>query len=529
MAEDNSIQLFEARKKIYPKRTWGKYRKLKWVAMIVTLGIYYLTPFLRWNRGDLAPDQAILIDIHGQRGYFFFIEIWPQEVYYITGILILAAVALFFVTSMFGRVWCGYTCPQTVWTDLFIWVERIVQGDRNKRMKLDKQKWSIEKIWKKSLTHTIWLAIGFCTGGAWVFYFNDAPTLLEQIIHFQVPVNVLYWMIALTFSTYLMAGFAREQVCTYMCPYSRFQSAMFDKDTLIISYDEERGEPRGSHKKGDSWDGRGDCINCTACVQVCPVGIDIRDGLQMPCIACGLCVDACNDIMDKVDLPHGLIRYDTVNNQEARKKGKESKFQILRLRTFYYAAILAIVGGVMLYSLLTRSPLELHVMHDRNPLFVKLSNGEIRNGYEIKILNKTHQDKTYKLELKGMENATFKIQSAGKIEADKLPVFADSVGHFRLFIITSETKESSLNITSDIQVKDGYIIFSFDQEVNADVTAYIVRPTQDGYDYKVDLSAQENGQYLAQADFPMKGQWEISVVAQWGDQRYQNSERIVVE
>jgi cytochrome c oxidase accessory protein FixG len=241
-------------------------------------------------------------------------------------------------------------------------------------------------------------------------------------------------MLALTFSTYLMAGFAREQVCTYMCPYARFQSAMFDKDTLIISYDEKRGEPRGAHKKGDSWDGRGDCIDCTACVQVCPVGIDIRDGLQMECIACGMCVDACNDIMRKIELPEGLVRYDTSHNQEARLIGKPEKNHIFRIRTFYYMIILAIVSGVMLYSLLNRSDLELSVLHDRNPLFVQLSDGSIRNGYDIKILNKMHEDRSYKFEISGLPDSQIKLQGAGELSAESLPVFADSVGHFRLYI-----------------------------------------------------------------------------------------------
>ena len=232
------MQLFAKQERIYPRRVWGRYRKIKWVAMVLLLGIYYLTPWLRWDRGPYAPSQAILIDLTHTRAYFFGLEIWPQEVYYITGILILAAVGLFFVTSLFGRVWCGYACPQTVWTDLFVWVERIVQGDRNARKKLDESPWTFEKIRKKTLTHIIWLLIGLCTGGAWVFYFNDAPTLIDQMKHLNVPWSVGGWILGLTFSTYMMAGFAREQVCTYMCPYARFQSAMFDKDTLIISYDE---------------------------------------------------------------------------------------------------------------------------------------------------------------------------------------------------------------------------------------------------------------------------------------------------
>lgn len=443
------LQLFEKKERIFPKRVWGKFRKIKWLVMVVTLGIYYLAPFLRWDRGAHAPDQAILIDMQAQRAYFFFIEIWPQEVYYLTGILILAAVALFFATSLFGRVWCGYACPQTVWTDLFVWVERIVQGDRAKRMRLANAPWSFEKLWKMALTQSLWLVIGLLTGGAWVFYFNDAPTLLEHILNFDVPWSVGGWIIALTFSTYVMAGFAREQVCMYMCPYSRFQSAMFDRDTLIIGYDEKRGEPRGKHKKGESWDGRGDCVDCTACVQVCPMGIDIRDGLQMECIACGLCVDACDDIMDKVGRPRGLIRYDTTNNQLAREEGVKERSHLLRARTVYYTAILALVGGIMLYGLTHRDPVELHVLHDRNPLFVTMSDGRIRNGYDVKILNKTHTDKKYSLSVDGLSGADIRVQGAGNLEASHLPVFADSVGHFRVFV----TADKPTAIRSEIVVR----------------------------------------------------------------------------
>ncbi|UTW59762.1 cytochrome c oxidase accessory protein CcoG [Kordiimonas sp. SCSIO 12603] len=456
------LKLFAKKERVFPKRVWGTFRKIKWVAMVTLLGIYYLAPFLRWDRGEFAPDQAILIDMPARRAYFFFIEIWPQEVYYLTGILIVAAVSLFLVTSLFGRVWCGYACPQTVWTDLFVWVERIVQGDRAKRMKLHKSKWTFEKIWKMALTHSIWLVIGMLTGGAWVFYFNDAPTLLEQIIHLDVPMSVISWVIALTLSTYIMAGFAREQVCEYMCPYARFQSAMFDKDTLIISYDEDRGEKRGKHKKGESWEGRGHCIDCTACVQVCPVGIDIRDGLQMDCIACGLCIDACDDIMDKIDLPRGLIKYDTTTQLEKRREGIHEKLQIFRTRTFYYFGILAVVGSVILYGLLNRAETELHVLHDRNPLFVQLSDGTVRNGYDIKILNKTHADRHFTLSAAGIDGAKIRMQGAGKIEADDLTVFADSVGHFRLFLSAPKPAAKRHEIVFELRDTSGALVETYD-------------------------------------------------------------------
>ncbi len=474
MEED--IQFFAKQKTIYPRRVWGKFRKLKWMAMVLLLGIYYGAPWLRWDRGDLAPNQAILIDLDHTRAYFFGIEIWPQEVYYLTGILILAAVGLFFVTSLFGRVWCGYACPQTVWTDLFVWIERIVQGDRNARKKLDESPWSFEKIRKKGLTHLLWLIVGLFTGGAWVFYFNDAPTLLDQIMHGNVPWNVGGWILGLTFSTYLMAGFAREQVCTYMCPYARFQSAMFDKDTLIIAYDTERGEPRGKWKKKEAYLGKaagkatyqaashdllaeaksdaasqgagGHCIDCDSCVVVCPMGIDIREGLQMECIACGLCIDACDTVMEKIGLPKGLIRYDTESKTPHR---------IFRPRTFWYGGIIALVGCFMLYTLLTRSPLELNVIHDRNPLFVKLSDGSVRNGYNITIINKNHVDKNYALQVKGMENAALRVQGSADIPAENLPVFADSVAHFRVFITAPKQAEHRLEILFQLKETDSSI------------------------------------------------------------------------
>lgn len=439
----DGIQLFQKQEKIYPRRVWGKFRKLKWVAMIMLLGIYYGAPWLRWYRGEHSPDQAILIDMAHRRAYFFGIEIWPQEVYYLTGILILAAVGLFFITSLLGRVWCGYACPQTVWTDLFVWVERIVQGDRNARKKLDESPWTFEKIRKKGLTHLIWLLIGLFTGGAWVFYFNDAPTLFDQILHVDIPWSVGGWILGLSLSTYIMAGFAREQVCTYMCPYARFQSAMFDKNTLIIAYDETRGEPRGKHKAGTSWEGKGHCIDCDSCVVVCPMGIDIRNGLQMECIACGLCIDACNNVMDKIGLPRDLIRYDTENR---------APFRFFRIRTFWYIVLLSTVASLMFYSLMTRLPLELNVIHDRNPLFVTLSDGSIRNGYLIHILNKTHEDRTYVLSVRGLNGAELRIEGSRPMPLDKLSVLADSIGSFRVFI--ASPKQPKVRAEISFQVED---------------------------------------------------------------------------
>lgn len=433
-----NITLFEAQKKIYPRQVWGFYRRLKWLLIAFFMAVYYGTPWLRWDRGPGLPDQAVLIDMGNRRAYFFFIEIWPQEVYYLTGILILAAVTLFFVTSLLGRVWCGYACFQTVWTDLFVKMEQLFQGDRNARIKLDAEPWGFNKIWRKTATHISWVIIGALTGGAFVFYFNDAPTLFHQIMTVSVPTDVCLWIAGLTASTYIMAGFAREQVCAYMCPYARFQSGMFDRDTLIISYDAARGEPRQPHKKGDSWDGRGDCVDCDLCVAVCPVGIDIRNGLQMECIACGLCVDACNSVMDKVGRPHGLVRYDTENNYEKRAQAKseghacQDKLRVVRPRTVYYAVILTLVAGLMIAGLATRKPYDLHALHERNPLYVHLSSGAIRNNYTLKILNKTHQERVFELSALGMPMAQLAVDGAGDPDPAHLRVPMESVGEFRV-------------------------------------------------------------------------------------------------
>lgn len=431
----DDIQLFKKQERIYPKKVSGKFRSLKWTAMIICLSLYYLAPFIRWDRGPNAPDQAVLLDLDRGRAYWFWFEIWPQEVYILTAILVIAAIALFFVTSLLGRVWCGFFCFQTVWTDLFIFVERLIQGDTFKRKKLREGPWTFEKIYKLALTNIAWLAISWFTAGSFVLYFNDAPTLVKSFFEFNVSPTVLAFIGGLTASTYLLAGFAREQVCTYMCPYARFQSAMFDKETLIISYDDMRGEPRGKHKKGADWSGLGDCVDCTACVQVCPTGIDIRNGLQMECIACGLCIDACDDIMDKVGLPKGLIKYDTERHMDLRRKGIDEKFHLLRPRTFYYIAILTVVSSLMLYALINRSTLEVTALHDRNPLFVQMSSGDIRNGYDIKILNKTHEDKYYTLSVSGLENAEMIVDTAGHKDAEKIFVPADSVGQYKVFLV----------------------------------------------------------------------------------------------
>jgi cytochrome c oxidase accessory protein FixG len=429
-------KLYAEHVKVYPRQISGFWRKVKWGVLATLLGLYYLGPWLRWDRGPNAPDQALLIDMPGRRAYFFSIEIWPQEAYYLTGLLILGAIGLFLATAWFGRVWCGFTCPQTVWTDLFLWVERKIEGDRNARIRLDKAPLSLDKLWKKTAKHAAWLLIALATGGAWILYFNDAPTTAVQFFTGQASTALYGFTLLFTATTYVFAGWAREQVCIYMCPWPRFQGAMFDEDSLIVTYEEWRGEPRGGARRGQSFDNRGHCVDCGMCWQVCPTGIDIRNGQQMGCIGCALCIDACNSIMDRFGLPRELITYDSISNQIARGKGQPTKMRLIRPRTIAYAAILAAVAAIMAYSLITRQRLEVNVLPDRQPLFVKLSDGSIRNGYTFKVLNMGRDPKTYLLSTNGISGAEISVIGHHPEPAPfvELQVAPDTVGTFKLFL-----------------------------------------------------------------------------------------------
>jgi cytochrome c oxidase accessory protein FixG len=440
---DSNESLYAPRVKIYPKRAHGRFRTAKWIVMAVTLGIYYLVPWIRWNRGPYLPDQAVLIDFPARRFFFFFLEIWPQEFYYVTGLLVLAALTLVLVTSIAGRVWCGYTCPQTVWTDLMIAVERFWQGDRNERLRLDKSPWSVETLSRKGATHLTWLLIAIATGGAWVFYFADAPTLARQLATFEAPLVAYLFVGVFTATTYVLGGLAREQVCIYMCPWPRIQGAMFDRDSLLISYRAWRGEPRGPHKAGQTWEGRGDCIDCRQCVAVCPTGIDIRNGPQLECIQCALCIDACDEIMDKVARPRGLIAYDTEHNLAAA--GRERiPIKLVRARTIMYAAAIAIVGGIMLTALLVRSDLDVSVLRDRNPLYVKLSDGGIRNGYTIKLLNKLYGPRALSLELEGLPGAKLSVVGLEHEANPVVTVPPDELKSVRFYVTLDKQAVASL-------------------------------------------------------------------------------------
>jgi cytochrome c oxidase accessory protein FixG len=404
--------LYEVRKKVYPQAVHGRFRRIKWAILAFALSVYYLLPFVRWNRGPGFPSQAVLVDFPHRRFYFFFIELWPQEVYYFTGLLIIAAMTLFLMNAVAGRVWCGYLCPQTVWTDLFYAVERFVEGDRRERIMSDKRGWTLTHIRQAATKHFIWIMIGWWTGGAWVLYFADAPTLVKDLATFQAPFIAYLWIAILTATTYIFAGHAREQVCIYMCPWPRIQAALTDEWALNVTYRVDRGEPRVSVKKAEQLrlhgEPAGDCIDCHQCVNVCPTGVDIRDGIQLGCIQCGLCIDACDTVMSEIGRPTGLIAYDTDINGQQRQAGKPPIYRLIRARTVLYSAIISIVGSVMLYALATRASMSVNVLHDRNPLFVLLSDGGVRNSYTVRILNKG-PERTFVLDVSGLRGAELHI------------------------------------------------------------------------------------------------------------------------
>jgi cytochrome c oxidase accessory protein FixG len=448
-------KLYKAREPIYPKRVKGTFRRLKWIIMAVTLGVYYLVPWIRWPRGPAEPDQAVLVDFAGRRFYFFFIEIWPDELYFLTGLLIIAALALFLATALFGRIWCGYACPQTVWTDLYVWVERAIEGDRNARMKLAKAPWTFDKIRKRVAKHAIWVFIGMATGGAWIFYFHDAPTIARDFLRGEAPFTAYFFFALLTFTTYIFAGSMREQVCTYMCPWPRIQAALTDEDTLQVTYKYDRGEPRGAHKKGDSWEGRGDCIDCKACVVSCPMGIDIREGPQLECINCALCIDACDDIMVKVDRPKGLIAYDTDANIARRVAGDKPLARLVRPRTILYAAVLAFVGVLMIWGLSTRDTMTVNVLRDRTPPFVLLSDGSVRNAYTVKIVNRENYTRDLRITVDGpdgMEIGAVGERAEGNVVTVAAP--GDVVRSVRIFVTLPKGAAHNVSTPVTISVAD---------------------------------------------------------------------------
>jgi cytochrome c oxidase accessory protein FixG len=434
--------LYAPGRKIYVKKIDGQFRRIKWGIQLFTLAVYYLLPFVRWNRGLNEPSQAVLVDFEHSRFYFFFIEIWPQEVYYVTGLLILAALMLFLMNAVAGRIWCGYMCPQTVWTDLYLMTERWIEGDSRERARKDAGSWTAQHIREKLSKHVVWLLTAWWTGGAWVLYFADAPTLVWKLATFAPGAGQAYvWIGIFTFMTYILAGHMREQVCLYMCPWPRIQAALTDEYALNVTYRFDRGEPRESLKHAvalrDQGAPAGDCIDCGQCVAVCPTGVDIRQGASLGCIQCGLCIDACDAVMSKVGRPSRLIAYDTEMNIERRQCGKASIYRPIRVRTVTYAVLILAIGGFMSFTLATRSDVRLSLLHDRNPLTVKLKDGSVRNAYTARLSNMTAEARRFTLDVSGLKGAEVEVVGAEP----------DAQGHIMIETGPDQTREARVLVT----------------------------------------------------------------------------------
>lgn len=455
--EDLSASLYEKRKGVYPKAVDGPFRRFKWAVMAVTLAIYYVTPWLRWDRGPYAPDQAVLVDLANRRFYMFAIEIWPHEFYYVAGLLVMAGIGLFLVTSAVGRAWCGYACPQTVWTDLYQHVERFIDGDRNAQIRLAKAPWGAAKIGKRLSKWTVWLLIAVATGGAWIFYFADAPTLARDFIAGDAAPVAYATVGVLTLTTFVLGGFMREQVCIYMCPWPRIQTAMLDEKSLIVTYKDWRGEPRtrGVKKAEDGYLPTGDCIDCLQCVSVCPTGIDIREGPQIGCITCALCIDACDKVMEQVGRPRGLIDYCTVDDAEREKKGAPPRpvlKTLLRPRTIAYFTVWAGIGVAMLFALGARTRVDISALQDRNPIYVRLADGTIRNSYTVKIRNMQARPRPMEIGIDGLAGAVLWSENGARETAGRsvtVDAPADSVTRVRVFVAAGPDGEqrSPFNFT----------------------------------------------------------------------------------
>ncbi|WP_432201902.1 cytochrome c oxidase accessory protein CcoG [Erythrobacter sp. W53] len=450
--------MYEARKAVHNKRIDGPFRRFKWLVMIVTLAIYYGTPWIRWDRGPFAPDQAVLLDLANRRFYMFNIEIWPHEFYFVAGMLIMAGIGLFLVTSAVGRAWCGYACPQTVWTDLFQHVDRFVDGDRNARHRLDAAPWTWGKVMRRGFKWTIYLFIGFWTGGAWIMYFADAPTLTVDFWTGQAAAVAYITVAILTLTTVVLGGFMREQVCVYMCPWPRIQTAMMDEKSLMVTYKDWRGEKRGSLKKAQQKpDEYGDCIDCMQCVQVCPTGIDIREGPQIGCITCALCIDACDQVMKDVGRPRGLIDYATLEDCEREAAGETPRpvlRTLLRPRTLIYFGIWGAIGLAMLFALGVRSHTDLSVAADRNPPFILMSDGSVRNSYTLKLRNMENRPREMEIALAGLPGGvmwTDGIDRSNAAPTQRVEVPADQVRTIRAYVMVPQgaaAQDFSFRLTS---------------------------------------------------------------------------------
>ncbi len=431
-----AADLYQRREKIFTRNVSGRFQRLRlYTGWPLLLG-YFLTPWLQW--GDR---QAVLFDLPTRQFHVFGVTFWPQDLMLLAWLLIIAAFSLFLFTTLVGRLWCGYTCPQTVWTSIFMWVEQITEGTRNQRIRLDRDPWSFTKLRKRGAKHILWLCCALCTGLAFVGYFAPIRELVPGLIGFSLSGWALFWILFFALATYINAGWMREQVCIHLCPYARFQSVMFDRDTLTVCYDRGRGEPRGSRKIGADPQaaGLGDCINCQMCVQVCPTGIDIRNGLQYQCIGCAHCIDACDQVMDKMGYQRGLIRYATERSLEG------GAIRMLRPKSIGYALALLVMAGLFTITLLGRTPLELDVLRDRNQLYTQAPGGQIRNSYTLKILNMDQVEHSCVVSISGLRGASFAPNKPVQIapgEVFNMPITVD----VNPDVLTTEVQEIRFSI-----------------------------------------------------------------------------------
>nr|WP_315476446.1 cytochrome c oxidase accessory protein CcoG [uncultured Undibacterium sp.] len=450
--DEVELALFEERKKIYMRSQKGWFQSWRWVLVFFTQILFYGSAWLTWN-----DRQAVLFDLVNRKFYIFGLVLWPQDFIYLAVLLVISALSLFLFTAIAGRLFCGYACPQTVYTEIFMWVEAKIEGDRNARMKLDQAPMSINKLSVKSIKHFIWLAIALWTGFTFVGYFTPIKTLASEVFTFNLGPWETFWFLFYAFATYGNAGFMREQVCKYMCPYARFQSAMFDKDTLIVTYDAERGEPRGARNKKVDFkaEGLGSCVDCGICVQVCPTGIDIREGLQYECIACGACIDGCDQVMDKMGYERGLIRYTTEHALD-KKMTKDAMWRrVFRLRTLVYGAILGLIVLLAAVSLAYRMPLKVDVIRDRAmPKITEI--GAIENVYRLQIMNTLEAARNFKISVKGVPGVIIVNETEVSIKAAsgmafpvrvRIPAGAAPSGSNRIRFVISDSENPNVSVT----------------------------------------------------------------------------------
>ncbi|MDE1554746.1 cytochrome c oxidase accessory protein CcoG [Comamonas aquatica] len=445
-SQEKSVSFYEAHKKIYPRSISGTFMRWRWLMVWATQLLFYGLPWLDWGQR-----QMVLFDLGARRFYLFGYVLYPQDFIYLTGLLIISALALFLFTAVAGRLWCGFTCPQTVYTEIFMWIEHKVEGDRSARIRLDQAGWTWEKVWKKSLKQLLWVVFALWTGFTFVGYFVPIRELGSELLALQGGWQI-FWVLFYGFATYGNAGYMREQVCKYMCPYARFQSAMFDKDTLVVSYDTVRGEARGPRKKDADYkaQGLGDCIDCKLCVQVCPVGIDIRNGLQYECIGCGLCIDACNNVMDNMHYPRGLIRLTTQNAVTQRWQRSQILRRIARPRVLIYGAVLVGLSVAMVVSMALREPLKVDVIRDRASLARIVAGGKLENVYRLQVMNATEATQTYHVQVHGLNG--IELVEGGEVEV--LPAQTRGVA-VRVQIPYGAAEPGSHHIVFDIDARSG--------------------------------------------------------------------------